>query len=57
MRVPTLLVGMLSVAAVAWLLLECGFPLAGAIAAFLLALHPWHLRYATEARGYISRWR
>jgi hypothetical protein len=53
MRVPTLLAGMCSVAGVALLVDECGFPLAGVLAAFLLALHPWHLRYGTEVRGYV----
>ncbi len=31
---------------------ECGRPGAGVIAAFLLAAHPWHLRYVAESRGY-----
>ncbi len=29
-----------------------GFPWAGVFGAWFLALHPWHLRYASEARGY-----
>ena len=29
-----------------------GAPRAGALAAWLLALHPWHTRYLSEARGY-----
>ena len=28
------------------------FPSAGVVAAFLSALHPWHIRYASEARAY-----
>ncbi len=39
-------------AAAAWLLKEFGLPGAGVTAAFLLAIHPWHIRYASEARGY-----
>jgi hypothetical protein len=31
---------------------ELGSPLAGLAAAWLLALHPWHIRFAAEARGY-----
>jgi hypothetical protein len=51
-RLPALLFGLGAVAAVAWLLLDCGFPLAGVVAAFLFALHPWVIRYTSEARGY-----
>jgi len=52
MRVPAYLFGILSVAALAWLLKELGLARAGVLAAFLLAVHPWHMRYASEARGY-----
>lgn len=51
-RVPAFVFGLLSLAASALLLKEMGFPRAGVISAFLLALHPWHLRMASEARGY-----
>ncbi len=51
-RVPALVLGVLAVASVAWLLKEFGLPGAGVTAAFLLAIHPWHIRYASEARGY-----
>lgn len=51
-RLPAYLAGIASVAALAWLLADFGLPAAGVVAAFLLALHPWHLRYASEARGY-----
>ena len=27
-------------------------PKSGVVAAFLLAIHPWNIRYASEARGY-----
>jgi len=52
MRLPAYLFGILSIAALAWLLKELGMARAGVWAAFLLALHPWHIRYASEARGY-----
>jgi hypothetical protein len=51
-RVPALVFGVLAVAAIAWLLKEFGLPDAGAVAAFLLAIHPWNIRYTSEARGY-----
>jgi hypothetical protein len=51
-RVPALVFGVLGVAGVAWLLREFGLPDAGVVGAFLLAIHPWHVRYASEARGY-----
>ena len=51
-RVPALIFGVLAVAGVACLLREFGLPDAGVAAAFLLAVHPWHIRYASEARGY-----
>ena len=31
---------------------ELGSPLSGLAGAWLLALHPWHVRYSAEARGY-----
>ena len=51
-RVPALIFGVLAVAGVACLLREFGLPDAGVAAAFLLAIHSWHIRYASEARGY-----
>ncbi len=51
-RLPTYLAGIASIATIALLLRVLGFPSAGVLAAFLFALHPWHLRYATEARSY-----
>jgi hypothetical protein len=51
-RLPTYLAGIAGVATLALLLLRLGFPFAGVIAAFLAALHPWYLRYASEARSY-----
>jgi hypothetical protein len=52
LRLPAFLFGILSVAALALLLKELGLARAGAAAAFLLAIHPWHIRYACEARAY-----
>jgi len=52
LRVPALVFGALAVAAMAWLLKELGLPGAGVAAAFLLGIHPWNIRYASEARGY-----
>lgn len=51
-RVPALAFGVVAVGTLAWMLLEVGLPGTGVVAAFLLALHPWHIRYASEARGY-----
>jgi len=52
LRLPAFLFGILAVGAIAWFLKDAGFATAGVVAAFLLALHPWHLRYTSEARGY-----
>lgn len=52
LRIPAMLAGAGSIAAVAWLLWRLGFAAAGVIAAWILALHPWHIRYLSEARGY-----
>lgn len=51
-RLPSYLAGILSVGALALLVARLGFPREGVIAAWLLALHPWHLRLSPEARGY-----
>ncbi|HEY5812125.1 MAG TPA: glycosyltransferase family 39 protein, partial [Terrimicrobiaceae bacterium] len=52
-RFPCLVAGILSIGALALLLKRLGYARAGVIAAFLLAVHPWHVRYAVELRGYI----
>jgi hypothetical protein len=51
-RVPALIFGIAAGATIACLLREFGLPGAGVVAAFLLSVHPWHIRYASEARGY-----
>lgn len=52
LRLPSFVFGILVVGSVAWMLWRLGFGLAGVYAAWLLALHPWLLRYTAEARGY-----
>ncbi len=52
-RFPSFVAGVLSIGALALLVKRLGFARAAVVAAFLLALHPWHVRYAVEARGYI----
>ena len=51
-RLPGFIAGALAIPALALLIARLGFPWAGVVAAALLALHPWHLKLATEARGY-----
>lgn len=51
-RVPPLIAGVLSLIGIAFLLRRMGFATAGLVAAALMAAHPWHIRYASEARGY-----
>jgi len=52
-RLPLLLGGLASIAAIALFLRWLGRPRAGLFAAAFFAIHPWHIRYSTEARGYI----
>lgn len=52
LRIPALLAGGGSIAAIFWLCWRLGFPWAGVGAAWLMALHPWLTKYASEARGY-----
>jgi hypothetical protein len=51
-RLPSLAAGLACIAAVALALRSAGLPVAGLAAAALLCLHPWHVRYSSEARGY-----
>ena len=51
-RIPSLLAGLGSLATLALLLRRWGAPALGLLAALFMALHPWHVRYSTEARGY-----
>ena len=52
LRLPSLLASLLAIVGVALLAREWGFAWAGVAAAFLLALHPWHVRFGPAARGY-----
>jgi hypothetical protein len=53
LRLPSWLAGIASVALVAAFAWRLGLGAAAAAgSAWLLALHPWHVRYASEARGY-----
>jgi len=52
LRLPSLLASLASILGVALLAREWGFARAGVAAAFLLALHPWHVRFGPAARGY-----
>jgi hypothetical protein len=51
-RLPALVAAVLSVLAIGLLGWRAGFPRAGVAAAFLLAIHPWHIRYGVEGRAY-----
>lgn len=46
--------GLLVIVALAGWLRITGFPLAGVASAWMMALHPWLLRYGAEARGYAA---
>ena len=52
LRAPAFLAGAAGILSLALLLKSAGFAAAGAVAAWLLAFHPWYQRYACEARGY-----
>jgi len=52
MRLPAYLAGIASILTIALLLKEMGLASAGVVAAFLSVIHPWHIRYASEARAY-----
>jgi hypothetical protein len=51
-RLPAFAFGIAAIGALAWCLWRVGLPWAAGFAAFLLAIHPWQLRYTSEARGY-----
>lgn len=51
-RAIPFLFGTLSVLFAGLFLRRVGLPSAGVMTAWLLALHPWHLRYATQIRAY-----
>ena len=51
-RLPSYVSGILLVGVVALLAARFGLAWEGALASWLIAIHPWHLRFTTEARGY-----
>ncbi len=52
LRLPALLAGLGSILLMGLLFRDLGYPGLGIAAALLLALHPWHMRYTVEARGF-----
>ncbi|CAN5695867.1 hypothetical protein BH11VER1_BH11VER1_15790 [soil metagenome] len=51
-RIPPLIAGLASIAGIALLLRIWGAPSLGLLTATVMALHPWHIKYSAEARGY-----
>ena len=51
-RIEPFINGLVTIGGLALLGAACGVPRVGLIAAFLMALSPWHVRYSVEARGY-----
>lgn len=52
LRTPALIASLLTIILVALLGVKSGGPLIGVGAAFLMAVLPWHVRYAVESKGY-----
>jgi hypothetical protein len=52
LRIPSLIAAILGLASIALLLADFGYPEAGVVSAWILALHPWYERYAAEMRCY-----
>lgn len=51
-RIPSLAASAIAVILLACLLRRWGKPAAGIVAAVLLSVHPWHIRYGVDARAY-----
>ncbi|MGF1656590.1 MAG: glycosyltransferase family 39 protein [Verrucomicrobiales bacterium] len=51
-RLPSFFAGLATIGILALLLRSLNLPVTGLAAATFLSLHPWHIRYSTEARGY-----
>lgn len=51
-RIPAFVFGLASIAVIALLGWRLGHPAAGLAASAVLVLHPWHMRYLSECRGY-----
>jgi hypothetical protein len=52
LRMPSLVAGVASIGVIGWCAFLCFGHRAGLLGALLAALHPWHVRYSTEARCY-----
>ena len=52
LRLPVFAAGLLGLAALAWLGWVLGKPAVGGLTVALMMLHPWFIRYGSEARGY-----
>ena len=52
LRLPAFLAGLAALIGVAAIFKDIGMPGAGALASWMLALHPWFGKYCAEARGY-----
>ena len=52
LRLPAFLAGLAAIPMLAALALRLGWPHAGMASVVLLTLHPWCVRFSTEARGY-----
>jgi len=51
-RLPVFLVGLGALGVFAFLLVRLGFSTAAMLAPLLMALHPWFIRFGSDARGY-----
>lgn len=51
-RLPSLVAGLLSIAAIWFLLMALGIPEGAWVAALVAAMHPMHVDYSAEGRGY-----
>lgn len=52
LRIPAFIAGMGALLAIWWLAAEMGLKQYAWLPVVLLALHPWHVQYTAEARGY-----
>ena len=52
LRIPAFAAAVLSVLLLGLLVHDLGFPRAAPAAGFLLAVHPWHIRFGADGRGY-----
>ncbi|MCB1092236.1 MAG: glycosyltransferase family 39 protein, partial [Verrucomicrobiae bacterium] len=51
-RMPSFVATLLLIPSAAWLVGLLGFPRGAPLTAYVLALHPWIIRYGSDARGY-----